>query len=406
MKILHINSMINGSTGQIMRGLAQFSSKNEVYVSYPAFDGRVRGIPRTLIIGNRFDTFIHHCLGRLTGLNGRFSYFSTKKFLTKISKIQPDIIHLHNLHNCYINLGLLFDYIKKNDIAVIWTLHDCWSFTGQCAYFDMIGCEKWRSECDKCQQLFRYPKSWVDRTKQMYHYKKDKFTNINNLIVVTPSSWLAGLVKDSFLGTYPIKIINNGVDLNIFKPMTKKWNRYITNGKFIVLAVAFKWDKRKGFDIIVEVSKKIDKKKCQLLVVGVSSKQKLELDKNVICIEKTNNLEELADIYSEADVFINPTREENFCMVNLEALACGTPVITFRSGGASEAIDDTCGMILEEKNSAAILRAIDDVRKNGYKISDCVMQAKRFEKNKVYSQYVNLYKEILEGNSHDCIGVT
>lgn len=406
MRILHINSMISGSTGQIMRDLAQFCSKDEVYVSYPAFDGIIRGVPRSLVIGNRVDTFIHHCLGRLTGLNGRFSYFTTKKFLSHITKIHPDIIHLHNLHNCYINLGLLFDYIKKNKIAVIWTLHDCWAFTGQCAYFDMFGCEKWRSECDNCQQLFRYPKSWVDHTKQMYRYKKKKFIGIDNLVVVTPSLWLAGLVKDSYLGTYPIKVINNGVDLNIFRPMTNKWSRYKTNGKFLILAVAFKWDKRKGFDILVEVSKKMDKKNYQMIVVGVSAKQKLELDKNVICIGKTNNREELANIYSTADVFINPTREENFCMVNIEALACGTPVITFRSGGASEAIDDTCGIILEEKNSMAILRAINDVRKKDYKILDCVRQANKFEKNKVYNEYVNLYKEILERNSHDCVGVT
>ncbi len=395
MKILHINSMINGSTGHIMRDLAQYNTENEVYISYPTFDGNIKGIPRTLIIGNKFDTFIHHCLGRITGLNGCFSYFSTKKFIAKIDQLKPDIIHLHNLHNCYINIGLLFDYIKKNEVAVVWTLHDCWAFTGQCAYFDMVKCDKWKSECNCCEQLSRYPVSWFDNSRRMYQYKKKKFTGVNNLIIVTPSEWLAGLVKKSFLKEYPVKVINNGVDLKVFKPKDREIASLSrTKNKIIVLAVAFKWDKRKGFDILIDVSHNIDKEKYQIVVVGVTKKQKLLLDKNTICIQKTNSQREMSNIYSKSDVFINPTREENFCLVNIEALACGIPVITFNSGGASEAINNTCGISLKEKTSMAVLKAIDEICTKEYKMADCIMQARKYEKNKKYSEYMNLYRDL------------
>ena len=160
----------------------------------------------------------HYILGSLFDRNGCFSRIGTRNLIKDLESFDPDVIHLHNLHKFCINFPILFKYLKESNKKVVWTLHDCWAFTGHCPHFDMIGCEKWKTFCYKCPQFKSYPKSYIDRSRSMYKLKKKWFTGVENMTLVTPSKWLADLAKQSFLKDYPIQVINNGIDLSIFKP--------------------------------------------------------------------------------------------------------------------------------------------------------------------------------------------
>ena len=227
---------------------------------------------------------------------------------------------------------MLFKYIKKNNIPTVWTLHDCWPFTGKCPYFTIVKCEKWKNGCYKCPQYKDYPKTLYDNTKQMWKLKKKWFTGVHNLTIVTPSEWLAKLVHESYLKEYPVKIINNGIDLNLFRPSEKNRTdvvKKIKKQKYIVLGVAFDWGFRKGLDIFIKLTDILPTDKYQIVLVGTSSIIDKELPKSIISVHRTQNQEELVELYTLADVFAMPTREENFPTVNLEALACGNSCSDF-----------------------------------------------------------------------------
>lgn len=296
-------------------------------------------------------------------LQGRFSYFKTLSFLKKVKKYSPDIIHLHNIHGSYLNLKLLFKFIKKNNIRVIWTLHDCWSFTGHCPYFDMINCEKWKKGCYNCPAYKNYPKSYMDNSKINYRFKKRIFSGVDKMTIVTPSKWLGNLAKQSFLEEYQFKVINNGIDLNIFKPTESDFRqKYHCEGKFVLLGVAFGWGPRKGIDVFVDLAKRLDDR-FQIILVGTNEKTDKILPDNIISIHRTNNQKELAEIYSAADLFINPTREENYPTVNMESLACGTPVLTFDTGGCAEIPDESCGMVVAKDDIDSLYNEIIRISK-------------------------------------------
>ena len=272
------------------------------------------------------------------GKTGFASKHATKKLLKFLDKINPDIVHLHNIHGYYLNIELLFNYLKEKQIRVIWTLHDCWSFTGQCAFFDYVGCDKWQTECKNCPMLSEYPKSFVDSSKWNYQKKKELFTGLN-ITLVTPSKWLASLVKNSYLKVYDVKVINNGIDLNVFKPTPSNFReKYCLKDKKMILGVAGVWDRRKGLNDFIELSKLLDDNYV-IVLVGLNDKQLDLLPHNIIGIKRTENQQELAGLYTTADVFFNPTYEDNYPTVNLESLACGTPVITYDTGGSPEFVD-------------------------------------------------------------------
>ncbi len=403
MKTVLINSCNFGSTGNIMLEIAE-TAENGGYtaaVCYPqSRDNSRKQKEKDLIIGTRFSRNIHLQLAGITGLNGCFSYFSTLKLLKKLDKLKPDIIHLHNLHNCYINLPMLFKYIKKHNIKTVWTLHDCWSFTGHCPHFDMIGCDKWKTGCYSCPQYKEYPKSLFDNSKYMYRLKKKWFTGVENMTIVTPSEWLAGLVKESYLKDYPVKVINNGIDLNVFKPTESDFRKkYALENKYIVLGVAFGWGKRKGLDVFVELTKRLDKEKYKIVLVGTDDNIDKLLPDNIISIHRTQNQTELVKIYSAADVFANPTREENYPTVNMEALACGTPVVTFNTGGSPEMLDETCGAaVAKDDNDAMYNEIIRICEKKPYSMEACIKKAKGFDKNEKFGEYIRLYEVLNEQN--------
>lgn len=400
MRIVEINMCSNGSTGKIMLQIAECARQNGhevVTYSTHAFSKKFKKLPPAPFghkyYGSYIESGTHLILALLFGFNGSYSWFATKRLIRELKRFKPKILHLHNLHNYCINLPLLFKYIKKHNIQVIWTLHDCWAFTGHCPHFDMIGCDKWKTGCYNCPQIKNYPKSYVDRSKNMYRLKKQWFTGIKNMTIVTPSRWLANLAKQSFLKQYPIKVINNGIDLSIFKPTKSDFRvKYGLENKKIILGVAFSWGIRKGLDVFIELAKRLPPD-YQIILVGTNDKIDKQLPNNIISIHKTHNQLELAEIYSACDLFVNPTREEALGLVNIEALACGTPVITFNTGGSPECIDSKCGLVVEKNDVNAIEREIIRVCENKiFNSNDCVFRAKQFDKHDKFKEYVELYQ--------------
>ncbi|XZM23881.1 glycosyltransferase [Clostridium perfringens] len=341
MKVLQINSVCGvGSTGRIATDLYKVLEEqgHECVIAY----GRgtaPEGI-KTIKIGTDFDNYMHVAKTRLFDKHGFGSTKATKEFIKKVKEYDPDVIHLHNIHGYYINIEILFDYLKKSNKKVIWTLHDCWSFTGHCSHFDYIGCDKWKDKCEKCPQKKEYPSSILkDNSNWNYEKKKQLFTSVNNMTIVTPSKWLSNLVKESFLNKYPIKVINNGIDLGIFKPTKSNFReKHNLQDKIIILGVASVWTEKKGFNYFIELASRLDDS-FKIIMLGITEKQKKMLPNNILGIKKTNNTIELAEIYSIADFFVNTTLEENFPTTNLEAIACGTKVISFDTGGCNETID-------------------------------------------------------------------
>jgi len=397
--IVQINSFNFGSTGKIMLQTSELARKegNTVYVCYPkSRDNSKKEVENSILIGNRYSRNIHLLLSKLTGLNGCFSYFSTKNFLRKLKKINPDVIHLHNLHNCYINLPLLFKYIKKNSIRVIWTLHDCWAFTGQCPHFVMAKCNKWKNGCHHCPSYKAYPQAYVDRTKTMWKLKKKWFTGVKDMTIITPSKWLADLVSESFLKEYPVKVINNGIDLSVFKPTESDFRKkYSCEYKKIILGVALSWGKRKGLDVFVELSNRLSNE-YQIVLVGTDDNTDKQLPDNIISIHKTANQTELAEIYTSADVFANPTREDTYPTVNIEAMACGAPVITFKTGGSPEMIDGNTGVVVECDDIDAFERSVIEVCKKGhYSREACIKNASKYDQKNRFLEYMNFINSIV-----------
>ena len=395
MKILQINSVCGyGSTGKIAYDLCKVLESNghECVVAYGR--GNAPKDIKTIKIGTDKDVKIHGAASRITDKHGFYSKNVTKKFIKQIEEYDPDIIHLHNIHGYYINIELLFNYLSKADKKVIWTLHDCWSFTGHCPYFDYVGCDKWKEECHNCPQKYRYPKSlFLDNSRRNYQIKKKLFTSVKDMTIVTPSKWLAELVKQSFLSKYPVKVIYNGIDLDIFKPTPSDFReKHNLKDKFIVLGVASVWEKRKGLDDFIKLSKMLSDK-YRVVLVGLNKKQKDNLPGNIIGITRTSNANELAQIYTVADVFVNPTYEDNFPTTNIEALACGTPIITYDTGGSIESVNSNCGAIIEKGNVQMLTKKIMNFDSNYFTTKSCIERANLFDKDYRFIDYMKIYNE-------------
>lgn len=393
MKILQINSTCGyGSTGRIAVELYNtlLNEGHECVIAYGRYSAPN---VKTIKIGGKLNNYIHVLETRIFDNHALSSRMATKKFIRQVSEFNPDIIHLHNLHGYYINYEILFKYLKKIDKPVIWTLHDCWAFTGHCAYFDYANCDRWKKGCYNCPQKKSYPTSvFFDRSSKNFEMKKQLFTSLNRVTLVTPSEWLAGLVKQSFLNVYPVKVINNGIDLSVFKPTSSDFReKYDIQDKKVILGIASVWEERKGLDYLIKLSAMLDET-YKIVIVGVTLKQKEFLPKNIIGITRTSNVQELAHIYSAADVFVNPTLEDTSSMTNIEALACGTPIVTFVSGGSAEMIDDTCGIKVESRDADSLYRAINELVSKDMS-SACVDRAKHFNKNDKYLEYLKLYEE-------------
>lgn len=394
MRIVQINGGAKGSTGKIMMGIAEVARAqgHEVMCASPITTtnrdaGEDCGYYR---IGTFNSRRLNVALARITGFNGCFAWFETYKLLKKIDEFKADIIHFHNLHDSYINLPMLFSYIKKHDIPVVWTLHDCWAFTGHCPHFTIAKCDKWKTGCHGCKQYKDYPASIFDNSELMWKLKKKWFTGVKNMTIVTPSEWLAGLAKESYLKEYPIRVINNGIDLNVFKPTKSDFReKYgISPSECIILGVSFGWNYKKGLDCFVKLRNELNEQ-YRIVLVGTDSSIDKKLPSGIVSIHRTQNQKELAEVYSAADVFFNPTREEVLGLVNLESLACGTPVVTFNTGGSPECIDEYSGIIVEEGDD--IKTIFEKKTYANIMEENCIKRAQQFKENEVYLKYLNIY---------------
>lgn len=401
MVILQINGTANiGSTGKIMRDLDGVirENGNDSYMLC-AYQGNF--FPDNLYSMNpQRDNWALKCniaISRITGVMGHRHSCATKKAINWIKDIKPDVIHLHNIHGDWINYRLLFSFLKQANIPVIWTLHDCWSFTGRCSHFELCGCDKWKYGCKDCGNRNVYPITYFfDKSKKLWKEKRELFSSLNNLTIVTPSYWLKDYVSQSFLGNYPIQVINNGIDISTFKPTDSKCNYYEgLHRKKIILGVASSWSMTKGLSDFYKLNKIIDHKTFQIVLVGLNKRQQNSLPHDIIGIERTNNQTELAELYSGADVFVNPTYQDNYPTTNLESMACGTPAITYRTGGSPESIMDP-NLIVDQGNVQMIYDSILYACRIGKRRQDLRRYAEmHFDKNTKFNEYIRLYDSVI-----------
>ena len=289
---------------------------------------------------------------------------------------------------------MLFRYLKKANIPVIWTLHDSFPFTGRCA---QNRCTKWKEGCGNCPHLDYYPGSlFLDNTKHVLKVRS-KVYNIPKLTIVTPSKWLANLASQSHFGNkHDIKVINNGIDLSIFHPVESNFReKHNLQNKYLLLGLAYYWDDSKGLDVFIELSKRLNNK-YQIIMVGTNDELDKILPDNIISIHRTHSQEELVEIYSQCDLFINPTRDENYPTVHMEAIACGLPVLTFDVGGCKEMLTDKCGDSVEMDDIDGLIKIEFISSTNPYNKKDCIEHALSFDQQSKYKEYVELYNQLLK----------
>lgn len=350
-------------------------------------------------IGGRGERKLHGAIRKLLDGEGYGSQLGTLALIRELKRFQPDVVHLHNVHGCYLNIRLLFRYLGRSGVPLVWTFHDCWPFTGHCAYFDYAGCGKWKTRCHVCPQLRSYPACiGVDGSARNYRRKRKWFAGLRNLSIVTPCHWLKGKVEDSFLKEHPVRVITNGVNRQVFRPVdgTGLRDRHGITAKHVVLAVAAEWDERKGLRYLLETANELGEE-YQVVALGLSKAQIAALPTYVLGLEATGSVEELAMWYSLADCLANPTMEDNMPMVNLEALACGTPVAVFQTGGCVEAIDDTCGITVPQGDAIALAAAIRALAPQKPAMTEaCTARAALlFDSETCYQQYLTLYRECI-----------
>lgn len=395
MKVVQINSSYSaGSIGKICISVSNLLTDKGIENYYLYASGK-RTPPYGIRYMSNLEIKFQALKAKVMGNYGFQSQAATKRLIAELDQILPDIVHLHNLHSHNINLDILFTYLKEKNIKIFWTFHDCWAFTGYCPYFDFVGCKKWREDgCAHCPSRQHY--SWFfDCSKKLYERKKQLFTGLD-LTIITPSQWLANQVKMSFLKDYPIKVINNGINLSVFYPRKSDFcERYHLEGKYILLGVAFAWVQRKGLDVFIRLAERLNPEKFQIVLIGTDEKVDKLLPGNVISIHHTVDQAQLAEIYSAADLFVNPTREENYPTVNMESLACGTPVLTFRTGGSPEIIDEKTGMVVECNDEEAMYQAILKIaEERPFSRENCLDRAKQFSEKEKYMEYYRLYEKV------------
>lgn len=400
--LLQINVTANwGSTGRIAEeiGQAVICEGWESLIAYGR--NKNKSSSQLIRIGTNFDVYRHVLSTRLFDRNGLSSQGATKKFIKFIEVLKPDIIHLHNIHGYYLNYPILFKYLSESRIPVVWTLHDCWPFTGHCAYYDYVECDRWKRECHDCLQKKGFPASYmIDRSTKNYNEKKRWFRLVENITLVPVSDWLAAEVRKSFLGDISIRVIHNGIDPNVFSYTESGVKKKLgIDGKMVILGVASIWDRRKGLSDFLELRKILPLEEYVIILIGLDKRQIKLLPEGIIGVCRTNDIQELVEYYSMADVFVNPTWEDNFPTVNLEALSCGTPVITYRTGGSVEAIDGETGFVVEKGNVREIADCVHKVKQIGkqFYMRTCRRRVENFfDKKERYSEYLSLYKELLE----------
>lgn len=368
MRVLLINSVCGiRSTGRICTDIAEeyIGNGHEVRIAYGREMVPLEYQPLAVPICNKLDTYVNVLKARLLDNEGFNCKRKTRAFLKWAEEYNPDLLWIHNLHGYYINVEMLFDWVKSRPkMQVRWTLHDCWAFTGHCPHFSVAGCNKWREQCKDCTQVKAYPRSFGrDNSCDNFSKKKAAFTGVRSLTLITPSHWLGNLVKESFLKEYPVEVVHNTIDQDIFRPTESNFReKYGMQKQKIILGVASAWSDRKGLSDFVALRGKLDESYA-IVLVGVTAAQQKKMPADILCISHTNSKQELAEIYSAADVFLNLTYEDNYPTVNLESQACGTPCITYRTGGSGESVPEDC--VVEQGDLSAIVEKIQSVLSSG-----------------------------------------
>lgn len=396
-KLVQINTVCNTSTGRIM-GAIQREAMSRGYeaVSYVGRRMPFGDIP-CVKFGSPVSFWLHVAQNTLFDRQGYSSFFQTRKLIRKLRQEKPDIIHLHNLHGYYLNLPVLFRYLTEEFKGrVFWTFHDCWPFTGHCPYFTMAACDKWKAGCGGCPNKRKYPVSlFADRSRKNYEDKKKLFSGLSDLNIVVPSEWMKGLVQESFFKDKRIYVVPNGIDLSVFsyRKSSGILEKYgIPEGKKILFGVAAIWDERKGLKDFLELSEMLPEK-YHIVLVGLSGKQIKRLPGNITGIMRTENQKELAALYSCADIFINPSLEESFSLVTVEAFACGTPVIALDTSAVKELINEQNGIVLKSHEPEDYLQEINKLEEKELDrgvVSDC---AKKYDNHVVMAQMVDIYEK-------------
>lgn len=393
-KLFQINECLGLSTGKIAQQIGEVAIEHgwDSWIAYSGREPYVESKSHIIGIGNFIDGCLHYAGYRLFDGEGLYSKYYTKTLVEKIKKVSPDIILLHNIHDHWLNYPLLFDYFSTLDIPIVWVQHDCWSFTGGCMYFDMIGCDNWKTGCKKCPDKRTII---VNQSERNFKLMSDHLSKIKNLVYVPVSYWLKNLMLQSSQSARKMLTIHNGIDLNAFNFNP---NRKNTRDKFRILGVAGVWAERKGLGDFVKLRAKLPDE-YEILLVGLSEKQRRQLPHGIIGIGRTQTTEELAAIYADSDVYVNPTYSDNFPTTNIESLACGTPVITYNTGGSPEAIDNKTGIIVNQGDVNTLALSIMKLREYPLSPTDCRKRAVDFfDKNKCFSKYIQLFEDLLNAN--------
>lgn len=406
-KLLQINPVLrtSTSTGRIVREIGDVAMRHgwESYIAYSrGRDGIMACTSHTIPVGGKADVAAHGLATRLLDRHGLASTLATKNLIRQIEAVSPDIIHLHNLHGYYLNYRVLFGFLARSGIPVVWTIHDCWPYTGHCYYYSYARCDKWLSGCGHCPQRRLFPASWlVDRSARNYADKHSAFTSLppEQTVIVPVSEWMRGEMEQSFFRSYDFRVIHNGIDTETFRPTGDSGvrARYGLGGGHIVLGVASVWSREKGLDDFMELSRRLGDG-YQTVLVGVDKDTLRHLPRNIVGISRTANASQLAELYSAATAFVNPTWQDNYPTVNLEAMACGTPVVTYRTGGSVEAVTAQTGLTVAQGDLDGIIRAVHTIVHRGkdFYRSACRSHAVEFfRKDDCYARYIRLYEELL-----------
>lgn len=403
--LFQINVTCNhGSTGRIAEEIGQLAILHgwDSYIAYGR--GKPESSSRLVRIGNDWDMYEHGLETRIFDNHGLASRRATHKLLQQIEKIKPDVIHLHNIHGYFINYQILFDYLAKSEIPVVWTLHDCWAFTGHCAYFSLVGCYQWKNEeCSHCNHNKSYPASLLlNRAHRNFLDKKKAFANLKNVTIVTVSHWLEKLVKQSFLSCNQVITINNGIDIHVFTP--KKNGSEIrkklgVSQPYMLLGVANVWETRKGISDFVKLRERLPNEKYAIIMVGVDDTITKTLPKDIVTVKRTNNAEELAEIYSAADIVLNLSYQESFGMTTVEGFGCGTPSIVYNVTASPELLSSSTGLVVCKGNLSAVVSGIEKICQKGKDtyVKACRRRAvENYNKDKLYMDYIKLYQKLID----------
>ena len=392
MKIVQINiSCQSGSTGKLCAAISELLTQKQIE-NFVLYNNGSSDLPTARKYTDKTRVNLAALSSRVLGNWGFEGSGSTRRLIALLDQIRPDMIHLHNLHSHACNLAMLFSWIKRHEVKVFWTMHDCWAFTGYCMHYDMIGCDKWLTGCRCCPQKKSF--SWLfDRSAVLYRRKRDITRNLD-LTLIAPSEWTAQQTRRSFLCNYPVKVIYNGIDTTVFRPTDSDVRaRLGIDEKYIVLGVAYGWGRKKGLDVFVDLAGRLGAD-YRVVLVGVSEQQASQLPDRIVALPRTGSQRELAELYTAADVYVNATREEVLGLTNLEALACGTPVVTFASGGSPETIDPSCGTAVAKDDIPALCAEIVRVcTASPYSEQACVARAAQFEIRERFQDYIRLYED-------------